>query len=72
MDFAVRIYEVEAYEGTKEIIIEKVEVYSTKGIDRYVLQNGTLIPDVENPSSNYIVVIDEDGKEVSYNWEKIP
>ena len=72
LDFAVRIYEVEAYEGTKEIIIEKVEVYSTKGIDRYVLQNGTLIPDVENPSSNYIVVIDEDGKEVSYNWEKIP
>lgn len=72
LDFAVRIYEVEAYEGTKEVIIEKVEVYSTKGIDRYVLQNGTLIPDVENPSSNYIVVIDEDGKEVSYNWEKIP
>jgi SPP1 family phage portal protein len=72
LDFAVRIYEVEAYEGTKEVIIEKVEVYSTKGIDRYVLQNGSLIPDVENPSSNYIVVIDEDGKEVSYNWEKIP
>jgi len=72
LDFAVRIYEVEAYEGTKEIIIEKVEVYSKNGIDRYVLQNGSLIPDVENPSSNYIVVIDEDGKEVSYNWEKIP
>ena len=72
LDFAVRIYEVEAYEGTKEVIIEKVEVYSIKGIDRYILQNGTLIPDVENPSSNYIVVIDEDGKEVSYNWEKIP
>lgn len=72
LDFAVRIYEVEAYEGPKEIIIEKVEVYSKNGIDRYVLQNGSLIPDVENPSSNYIVVIDEDGKEVSYNWEKIP
>ncbi len=72
LDMAVRIYEVEGYEGDREVIIEKVEVYSTKGIDRYVLQNGTLIPDVENPSSSYMLVIDEEGKETHWNWSKIP
>lgn len=72
LDMAVRIYEVEGYEGDREVIIEKVEVYSTKGIDRYVLQNGTLIPDVKNPSSSYMVVIDEEGKETHWNWSKVP
>ena len=71
LDMAVRIYEVEGYEGDKEVIIEKVEVYSTKGIDRYELKDGVLIPDV-NPSSNYMVVIDEEGKETHWNWSKVP
>jgi len=72
LELAVRIYEVEAYEGTKEVIIEKVEIYSKKGIERYILYNGSLIPDIENPSSNYIVIDDGTGNKVGYNWERIP
>lgn len=72
LDFAVRIYEVEGYEGDKEVIIEKVEVYDTKGIHRYELKDGVLIPDVENPSSSYVVVVDKEGKESYWNWSKIP
>lgn len=72
LDMAVRIYEVEGYEGDREVIIEKVEVYDTNGIHRYELKNGVLIPDVENPSSSYMVVIDEEGKETHWNWSKVP
>lgn len=68
LDYAVRLYEVQAYEGKQEKIIEKVEVYSIEGIKRYVLQKGSLIPDVENPSSDYLMV-----DNVGYNWDgKIP
>lgn len=72
LDFAVRIYEVEAYEGTKDVIIEKVEVYDVNGIHRFVLQNTSLIPDVENPSTTYLVSVDEEGKENGWNWTKVP
>lgn len=68
LDYAVRLYEVQAYEGKQEKIIEKVEVYSIEGIKRYVLQKGSLIPDVENPSSDYMIIDD-----MGYNWDgKIP
>lgn len=72
LDLAVRIYEIEAYEGLSETIIEKVEVYDTNGIHRFVRQNNTLIPDVENPSSTHLVSIDEQGKENGWNWAKVP
>jgi len=72
LEFAVRIYVVEAYEGQRNIPIEKVEVYSTKGIERFVLQNNSLIPDVERPSTPYLIAVDADGNEGSWNWSKVP
>ena len=72
LEMAVRIYEVEAYEGDMEVIIEKVEVYDANGIHRFVLENNTLIPDVENPSSSYMVVVDEEGNQTHWNWSKVP
>lgn len=72
LDAAVRIYSVEAYEGKLPKIIEKVEVYDKKGIRRFVVQNGALIPDVEYPDSTHFTVVDSKGNETGYNWEKIP
>jgi SPP1 family phage portal protein len=72
LDFAVRLYEIEAYEGIKEKTIEKVEIYSVNGIERYVLENGKLILDVENPSSTYMTVENAEGVMEGYNWERIP
>ncbi len=72
LDFAVRLYEIETYEGTKEKNIEKVEVYSINGIERFVLQNGKLIPDFENISSTYMIAEDDDGFMEGYNWERLP
>ena len=72
LESVVRLYEVEAYEGLQEKIIEKVEVYDVNGIQRYELRNGTLIEDIENPSSNHMVFVDDEGNETGMNWAKIP
>lgn len=72
LDYAVRLYEVQVYEGKQEKTIEKVEIYTINGIERFVLQNGSLIPDVENPSSDYMIIENEEGEGQGYNWGKIP
>ena len=72
LDLAVRLYLVEGYEGSNKVMIEKVEVYSTNGVERYIMKNNNLIPDVDNPSASYIITMDEKGNEKAYNWSKIP
>lgn len=72
LEFAVRIYLVEAYEGARDVLIEKVEVYDTKGIHRFILQSNSLIPDVENPSSDYVITVDDKQNEQGWNWTKVP
>lgn len=67
LDCAVRVYQVEAYEGKTLKTIEKVEVFKVDGIERYILESGKLIADVDNPSENYIKA-----GENEYNWERIP
>ena len=67
LDYAVRLYEVEVYEGSRLKIQEKVEVYKEDGVYRYDLRNNSLYEDTEEPYSPYMQV---DGK--GYNWEKIP
>jgi Phage portal protein, SPP1 Gp6-like. len=66
LDFAVRYFEIEAYEGTDKTKVEKVEIYTKDGVERYVWQNG-LVEEVENPSDSYIHIADK-----PFNWERIP
>lgn len=74
LDCAVRVYQVEAYEGTVEVTLTKVEVYGKQGIHRYELKGGTLIPDpdADNPTSPYFTIQDNDGTAKGYNWDRIP
>jgi SPP1 family phage portal protein len=72
LEFAVRVYEVEAYEGKNSKTIEKVEVYYPDRIENYILDGDELVPDVENPSSDYVVFEDESGVEQGYSWGKVP
>ncbi len=73
LDCLVRVYEVEAYEGMTLKNIEKVEIYTDSGIERYELTSGgTLIDDVQFPSSDYMVFDNGSGEQESYNWGKIP
>ena len=74
LDYAIRIYEVIAYEGQEEKTVEKVEVYDENGIYRFVLEGSKLVPD-EVPFSNYFTTVTEDGDQVieqGWNWLKIP
>jgi SPP1 family phage portal protein len=67
LDAVVRVYEVEAYEGKEPTIIEKCEIYKNTGIERYVLIEGALIDDVENPSSPYMTL-----GGAPYTWDRVP
>lgn len=71
LDFAIRLYETDIFEGSGKQIVEKVEVYSTSGIDRYILRNNCLIPDYENPHSSHLT-IEENEKLQEVNWERVP
>ena len=67
LDCAVRLYEVEGYEGIYPRIYEKVEVFTKDGILRFDLINGALVEDVDNPHGYYAYVGDK-----GFTWEQIP
>ncbi|MCH7321771.1 phage portal protein [Solibacillus sp. MA9] len=71
VDFAIRIYSTVAYEGDKEVIVEKAEVYSANGVEYYEWFNGRLLPEVMNESRAYITVYDGETK-LDVNWQRVP
>lgn len=76
LDFAVRLYLVEGYEGITPKIIEKVEVYDLHGIHKFILDGNVLVPDVSTEEENfeytYVAATDDKGKVTGLNWQKIP
>lgn len=62
----IRIYEVIAYEGNAEKIIEKVEVYDEAGVSYFELNGGNLKA-VGEQHVPYFSIEDQ-----GYNWAKIP
>lgn len=71
LEMAVRVYPITKYVKRQAVEIEKVEIYSKKGIERYVYENGKLLEDKENISGSYMKYV-KDNKEINYNWGKIP
>ena len=67
LDYAVRVYEVCEYQNGREIIVEKVDIYKLDGVEHYTLNNGILIPNIENPKENYLQMNNN-----TYNWVRIP
>lgn len=72
LDSAIRMYSETGYEGDKEVVYEKVEVYTVDGVKCYVWFNGRLVEDVEKPTFSYLTTEDEDGNEIQLNWQKVP
>lgn len=75
LEFAIRLYTVQGYNGTEPVLIEKVEVYDLEGLHRYTLDGGTLTPDVDENGQNtesYITYTDSDGHAEGLNWTKVP
>lgn len=72
LDYAIRIYEVIAYEGKTEKVIEKVEVYDDTGINYFELSGGGSLKPCEPYYKDYFTIIDADNIEQGYNWSRIP
>lgn len=70
LDMVVRIYDVDTYQGEREVKITKVEVYSEKGVEVYSLEKGKLI--LETPLQTHIQITNTEGEQVGYNFSKIP
>lgn len=70
LDMVVRIYDVDTYQGEREVKITKVEVYSEKGVEVYSLEKGKLL--LETPLQTHIQITNTEGEQVGYNFSKIP
>lgn len=63
------------YEGTIPKVIEKVEVYDMDGVHKFILDRGTLIPDLANEGESdcyHVTMTDEKGNVTGFNWSRIP
>lgn len=74
LEFAVRMYLVMGYEGTRIKWIKKIEIYDLKGIHKFIYDKGSLIPDISDKQSDiyHVTMTDNNGKVVGFNWCKIP
>ena len=74
LEGAIRLYLITGYNGNIPVIVEKVEVYDSQGVHRYILDGATLIPDMteEEQDSFHLTMTDAKGKSQGFNWAKIP
>lgn len=72
LDLAIRLYASVVYEGQSEAIVQRVEVYSTRGVQRYILSGGKLLPDPDYPSTAHAAVKGADGQAQPLNWQRVP
>ncbi|WP_338547830.1 phage portal protein [Emergencia sp. JLR.KK010] len=66
LEYVIRVYEVNAFDGRKEEKITKVEYYTRNGIDYFEYHSGQMVSCAPY-HENYFAIEDE-----TYNWEKIP
>ncbi len=69
LDFALRIYDIPAYEGERETTTTFVELYAKEGIYKFRYKNGSLIKDYQ---TYYFEIPDLKGEAIPYNWERVP
>ncbi len=74
LEFAIRLYLTSGYEGNKSVEMENVEIYTTKGIYKYILKDGKLIPDYDSNGENqyFYVTVSDDKNAYTLNWQHIP
>lgn len=74
LDSLIRVYEVEAYEGTTKKTITKVEYWDNSGVKKYVASanGGALVPDVEQGIEHSHFTILQNETATPMNWDRIP
>lgn len=66
LEYVIRVYEVEAYDGKEDSRVTLVEHYTLDGISYFEYHSGQLVP-CEPYHRSYF---DLDG--IAYNWERLP
>ena len=70
---AVRLYQVEEYDGRTPTLTEKAELYTLNGVQRFTLQNGVLVPDADGKSRAYrFPYAVRTDLNTAYTWQKLP
>ncbi len=77
LDAAARVYKVCRYNGGRPESVEKVEVFASNGINRYILdKNGRLVPDRSGVKGSsrfcHMLTTGADGEAYGYNRREIP
>ena len=72
LDCAVRLYPQEVWNGQSKEIVERVEIFKQDGIWRYEYDGTTLIPDVLLGEHENYFSVEDGGKTIELNWERIP
>lgn len=68
LDMAVRYYLRTVYEGRTQKLVQHVDVFTPKGINKFIIDGGKLI---ENPYEPFLSYgLDREGNE--YSWGRIP
>lgn len=71
LDMAVRVYKVCEYRGKTPVTVEKAEVFTKRGIRRYYLDKGRLVPQGSRPVPYINMPCEGEGKRF-FNWREIP
>lgn len=71
LDGAIRFYPIVKFDGSDHHIVDKVEVYDSNGVYRFILDDGRLITD-DVPFEPYITVVHDGESEECLNWVNIP
>lgn len=71
LEYAIRVYEIIAYEGETEKIVSKVEVYKPDGIYYYYISDDGELMDDAPYFAPYFTMVNDDST-VSYNWTHLP
>ena len=64
LDYAIRIYEIDGYDGNIPVTIQKVEIYKQDGIYYFERRDGKLLA---TGKESYFTV-----RDTTYNWNRIP
>ena len=72
LDYIIRVYEVIEYEGKKEKVVQKVEVYDEKGVSYFELSGTETLTPVKPYFQHHFTIFDGEGVEKGYNWTKLP
>ena len=72
LDYAVRVFKVDVYNGSSDEEEWHVEFYHANGVKKYIYDGGKLLPDVQSKENEpYIKVQTEEGED-AYSWGRIP